>query len=202
MYIPSYFKQENKDVLIRYMREYPFAILVTSENNKPWATHVPFVVEESENSITLLTHISAANPQTKHLSDDKVLVIFREPHAYISPSLYNHQKNVPTWNYVAVHAYGNPEKVTEPAQLIELQEKMIQMLEPAYMEQFKNLPSAYMEDLLNGIVGIKIAVVELYGKEKLSQNKMDDERKRIADHLSDSPSTGIKSLGEIMKKNP
>lgn len=201
MYIPSYFKQENKEVLIRYMREFPFAILVSSENNKPWATHVPFVVEETDEGIELFTHISAANPQSNHFNLNQVLVVFREPHAYISPSLYNHQKNVPTWNYVAVHAYGIPEKITDRSQLLELQKKMIQMLEPSYMEQFNNLPINYLDDLLNGIVGIKIAVKELFGKEKLSQNKMPEERKRIAEQLSNATSTHIQSLGEIMKKN-
>src|SRR5687768_17426177 len=132
MYIPSYYKQENKDILIQYMREYPFGILVSAENNKPWATHIPFVVEEENNHIVLYTHISAANPQGKQLMNSKVLAIFREPHAYISPSLYNSKKNVPTWNYVAVHAYGKVEMIEGKENLIPLLEKLIQVTEPAY----------------------------------------------------------------------
>lgn len=182
------------------MREYPFGMLVSSQNNKPWVTHVPFVVEENENGIYLLTHISAANPQSQQLTGGQVLVVFREPHAYISPGLYNHQKNVPTWNYIAVHAYGNAELISDKEALILLQEKMIQAMEPGYMEQFKKLPGEYLDGLLKGITGIKIAITELLGKEKLSQNKMDDERKRIAEHLSASDDTTINKVGDLMKK--
>ncbi len=77
------------------MREFPFGILVTAQENKPWATHIPFVVEEENNSFVLYTHISTMNPQNKQLQNSKVLAIFREPHAYISPSLYNSEKKYP-----------------------------------------------------------------------------------------------------------
>ncbi len=180
------------------MRDLPFGILVTAEDNVPWATHIPFVVEEENNSIVLYTHISAANPQNKQLQNAKVLAIFREPHAYISPTLYNSEKNVPTWNYIAVHAYGKVELITEKNELIDLQKKMINMLEPSYIDQFDKLPEKYLDDLLNGITGFKIVIDELYGKEKLSQNKMDEERKRIGYHLSESLNSNETEIGRKM----
>jgi transcriptional regulator len=198
MYIPSYYKQENKDILLKYMREFPFGILVTAEENKPWATHIPFVIEEEDNSIVLYTHIAAMNPQNKQLLNSKVLCIFREPHAYISPSLYNHSKNVPTWNYIAVHAYGNVELIEGKNELILLQEKMINMLEPSYMEQFKNLDEKYLDGLLKGITGFKIVIDELYGKEKLSQNKTDEEIERIGKKLTESDNTVESEIGKRM----
>ena len=198
MYIPSYYKQENKDTLLNYMREFPFGILVTSDETKPWATHIPFVVEDENNSIVLYTHISAVNPQNKQLLNSKVLAIFREPHAYISPSLYNHSKNVPTWNYVAVHAYGKVELIEGKDELIRLQEKMINMLEPSYLEQFRNLDEKYLDDLLKGITGFKIVIDELYGKEKLSQNKTDEEIERIGKTLSESGDTNASEIGKRM----
>ena len=198
MYIPSYYKQENKDTLIKYMREFPFGILVTSEENKPWATHIPFVIEEENDSIVLYSHISAMNPQNKQLLNSKVLCIFREPHAYISPSLYNHSKNVPTWNYVAVHAYGKVELIKGNEELMKLQEKMIYMLEPTYMEQFKNLDEKYLDGLLQGITGFKIVIDELYGKEKLSQNKTDEEIERIGKKLSESDHSNESEIGKRM----
>ncbi len=200
MYIPSYYKQEDKNKLIGYMKQFPFGILVTANENKPWATHIPFVVEEEDNHIVLYTHISAANPQGKQLTNAKVLAIFREPHAYISPSLYNKPQNVPTWNYIAVHAYGKVEMIEGKPELIQLQKKMIDMLEPAYMEQFDNLPEKYLDDLLKGITGFRIVIDEIFGKEKLSQNKMEDEIDRIADHLTDSKDPMAHQLGTIMKK--
>jgi transcriptional regulator len=200
MYIPSYFKQEDKNVLVQYIRDFPFGILVTAENNIPWATHIPFVLEEENNSLVLYTHISAANPQGKQLLNAKVLAIFREPHAYISPSLYNSPKNVPTWNYIAVHAYGKVELIEEKSALMVLQEKMINMMEPAYMEQFRQLPEPYLDDLLKGIIGLKIVVDDLYGKEKLSQNKKEEEVERIGQHLSESEDAMAKKIGVHMLK--
>ena len=88
------------------MQAYNFAIVVSVKEDIPIATHLPFVIEERENEIVLISHMSKANEQWKTISDKDVLVIFSEPHAYISPSLYEQQQNVPTWNYVAVHAYG------------------------------------------------------------------------------------------------
>ena len=200
MYIPSYYNQPDKNTLIKYMREFPFGILVTAENNVPWATHIPFVVEEENNSIVLYTHISAANPQGKQLSNAKVLAIFREPHAYISPSLYNHAKNVPTWNYIAVHAYGKVELIEEKSELIALLEKMINQQDPAYMEQFKKLPEEYLDDMLKGIIGFKIVIEDLYGKEKLNQNKTEEAIERIGKHLSKSQSTTESEIGKRMLK--
>jgi transcriptional regulator len=200
MYIPSYYKQENKDILVKYMREYPFGILVSAEENIPWATHIPFVVEEENNSIVLYTHIAAANPQVKQLLNAKVLAIFREPHAYISPSLYTSEKNVPTWNYIAVHAYGKVEMIDGKENLMPLLEKLINMMEPAYMDQFKKLPEKYLDDLLKAIVGFKITIDELYGKEKLNQNKTDEEIERIGKHLSNSTDTNEAEIGKRMLK--
>lgn len=200
MYIPSYYKQSDKNILLQYMREFPFGILVTANDNLPWATHIPFVVEEENNAIVLYTHISAANPQGKQLKNSKVLAIFREPHAYISPSLYNHTKNVPTWNYIAVHAYGKVELIEGKAELISLLEKMINQQDAAYMEQFKKLPEEYLDDMLKGITGFKIVIEDLYGKEKLNQNKTEEEIERIGNHLSKSKSTTESEIGKRMLK--
>jgi transcriptional regulator len=182
------------------MREFPFGILVSAENNQPWATHIPFVVEEENNSIVLYTHIAAVNPQVKQLLNAKVLAIFREPHAYISPSLYTSEKNVPTWNYIAVHAYGKVELIEGKENLMPLLEKLINMMEPAYMDQFKKLPEKYLDDLLKAIVGFKITIDELYGKEKLNQNKTDEEIERIGKHLSNSTDTNEAEIGKRMLK--
>jgi len=200
MYTPSYYKQEDTPTLINFIREFPFGILVTSQNDVPWATHIPFVIEEEERTIVLYTHISAANPQGKQLENRELLCIFREPHAYISPTLYDHSKNVPTWNYVAVHAYGKAEILKDRSELINMHHKMISMLEPGYKEQFDNLPANYLDDLLKGITGIKITVTRLLGKEKLSQNKKDEEIERIGKKLSESDDSNEKKIGKRMLK--
>jgi len=199
MYIPSYFRQDDRSTLLRYMQQYPFGILVTSENDIPLATHVPFVTGQEGDDLVIWSHISAANPQSLHLGKKEALAVFREPHAYISPSLYEREQNVPTWNYVAVHAYGVAEIITGREELIALQEKMILMLEPSYMEQWKKLPEKYIGGLLEGITGFRMKVTRLFGKEKLSQNKTAGERENISGSLLDAPDTHIKEVGRLMR---
>lgn len=200
MYIPSYFRQEDRYQLLTYMQQHPFGILVSSQDGGPLATHLPFVCETEGDRVVLYSHLSAANPQGALLAGRDTLVIFREAHAYISPSHYERQENVPTWNYVAVHAYGKPEIITERKALVQLQEKMITALEPAYLEQWRSLPENYLDGLFRGITGFRIPVERLYGKEKLSQNKTANEQHAIAGALSASADSAVKEIGERMQR--
>jgi transcriptional regulator len=125
MYIPKHFKQEDKAELIAFMREYNFGILVSTAKKKPWASHLPFVIEELEGKVILTAHMAKANPHwAEFKNNEEVLVIFSQPHAYISPSLYENKVSVPTWNYAAVHAYGTPRvlsSVEDRIRVLELQ---------------------------------------------------------------------------------
>jgi transcriptional regulator len=102
MYIPPHFRQHDPEAAIAFMKRHPFAVIVSNGAEAPLATHLPFHTSEENGSIVLTAHFAKANPQWKTLSD--VLVIFSGPHAYISPSNYEKEENVPTWNYIAVHA--------------------------------------------------------------------------------------------------
>src|SRR5665647_2355299 len=100
MYIPEYFEQKDRQKSIAFMQLYNFAVMVSVKEELPVGTHLPFVIEERENDVVLVSHMSRANDQWKALEGKEVLVIFQEPHAYISPSPYEKQENVPTWNYI------------------------------------------------------------------------------------------------------
>src|SRR5476649_2341956 len=88
------------------MRKYSFGTIFTSVNNLPVAIHLPFLVDERDDQIIISSHFAKANPQALDVDDHTNLVIFTEPHAYISPKNYPKEAEVPTWNYIAVHAYG------------------------------------------------------------------------------------------------
>src|SRR6187402_3094913 len=107
MYIPREYKNEDLASVKEFIQSNGFAILVSEAEGKPWATHLPLVLDtNSEGKDILFGHISKANKQWKDFDPDKeVLAIFSGPHAYISSSWYDHV-NVPTWNYLAVHIYG------------------------------------------------------------------------------------------------
>jgi len=198
MYIPKYFEQNDRCKILAFMQAYNFAIIVSAENGLPLATHLPFVIEERNDDIILVSHMSKANPQWKTLEGKEVLVIFAEPHAYISPSLYEHAQNVPTWNYIAVHAYGNFRALESDAQKLDVLHKQMRTFEENYLKQFKTLDSKYVDGLLKGIVAFEIEVTKLQGKEKLSQNKKETERQTIKEHLLQSEDTGKKDIGKHM----
>jgi transcriptional regulator len=199
MYIPKHFEEKNKQKLVEFMREYNFAAIVNSTKKRYWATHLPFLITEQSDDIVLKAHMAKANPQWVNFGKEEVLVIFQEPHAYISPKLYEHNVNVPTWNYIAVHAYGVPEILPSREQRISLLEETFKAFEADFKNQRDSLPGNYKEDLLEGIVAFRIKVTKLEGKYKLSQNRSINERKKISDSLTQSPEKTKSKIGKSIK---
>ncbi len=198
MYIPKDFEQTNKAKSIAFMHAFNFALLVSVKDELPVATHLPFVIEERNDEIILVSHLSKANEQWKTFTDKEMLVVFSEPHAYISPTLYEKQQNVPTWNYVAVHAYGKIKILESDEEKLQVLHKQMQTFEANYIEQFKNLDRKYVDGLLKGIVAFEMLVTKLQSKEKLSQNKTTTERENIKKHLEESDDTTHQTLGKMM----
>lgn len=198
MYIPKHFEQKDTERLLAFMQEYNFAILVSQHDQRPLATHLPFVIEREGEEILLYSHMAKANHQWKNLVEQEVMVIFSEPHAYISPTLYERKQNVPTWNFIAVHAYGKIELYPSDEEKLFVLKKQMQTYEPTYINQFNSLDEKYVNGLLKGIVAFKINVTELQGKEKLSQNKSERDRETIKQHLSESDDSVKKDIGNRM----
>ena len=198
MYIPKYFKQNDRKKSIAFMNAYNFAIVVSAKDELPLATHLPFVIEEREDEIVLISHMSKANEQWKTFSDKDVLVIFSEPHAYISPSLYEQKQNVPTWNYVAVHAYGKINILKSDEEKLAVLHKQMQSYEADFIEQFRTLDKKYIDGLLQGIIAFEITVSNLQAKEKLNQNKSEKDRLNVKKHLEESEDDMKRTLGKMM----
>ena len=201
MYIPKHFRVEQEEELLSFMQAYSFATIVTTRDNLPVASHLPFSVFRREGKIILGAHFAKANPQWEHIDKGKVLVIFSEPHAYISPKHYDRQESVPTWNYIAVHAYGTAVRITDTASVMEMLEGMIDQYEPDYKQQWNGLSADYKLKMINGIVAFEILVEELQAAEKLSQNKSLPEQKRISDSLSASSLETERKIAEYMRRN-
>jgi transcriptional regulator len=200
MYAPGRHKESDPKALLDFMKRYSFATMVTAGNSGPVATHVPFVVEERNGKIFLSTHIARANDQWRDFEDRRVLVIFHEPHAYVSASFYDSKEDVPTWNYVAVHAYGTARIVSGREEIESLFLKTFDYYDPSFLEQWKNdLADEYKESLIARIVACEIEVTDLQGKKKLSQNYSADEVRRISDALSRSANMQEKTIGEMMR---
>ncbi|MDN3548309.1 FMN-binding negative transcriptional regulator [Mucilaginibacter aquaedulcis] len=199
MYIPSFNKFDNEQEAISFMQRYSFATIITSVDDVPYATHLPFLVQQRDDKIILSSHFAKANPQAVQILDKRVLVIFTEPHAYISPSNYEKKTNVPTWNYLAVHAYGKAELLEDVEQKANLLAHTINTYEPAYIHQYEKLPEEYKHKMMKGIVAFEITVNDLQAKKKLSQNRSELERENIINTLSKSTDTTEKEIAEYMK---
>lgn len=183
------------------MKRFSFATLVTSHNGFPIATHLPFIIKEEDNKLFLYSHVAKQNEQWKHIEDSTALVIFSEPHAYISPTNYEKDVNVPTWNYIAVHAYGKGQLITSHEGIVSLLESTIDNYEASYRKQWDRLPEKYRSGQMMGIMAFKMEVTEIQAKEKLSQNKTRNEQQKIINSLSVSKDPNERITAEYMKQN-
>ncbi len=183
------------------MKRFSFATLITSKNDFPIATHLPFIIKEENDKLFLYSHVAKQNEQWKHIEENVILVIFTEPHAYISPSNYEKEINVPTWNYISIHAYGKGQLLTRHEDMISLLESTIDNYEASYREQWNRLPDKYRLGQMMGITGFKIEVTEIQAKEKLSQNKTHNEQQKIIDTLAASSDTNEQITAEYMARN-
>ena len=185
--------------IIEFMKRFSFATIISNKENVPIATHLPFIVESINGELFLISHFARANEHWKYLENQSVLVIFSEPHAYISTSNYDKELNVPTWNYLSVHAYGNIEIIIDEAQMSELLQKTIKTYDNSFGSKWNEFTEDYKERLTKGIVGFKLKVNDLQAKKKLSQNRTETEKNKIINSLSESADSNEKLIAEYME---
>jgi len=201
MYIPKAFREDDINTLHKLMREYGFATLITQHEGVPFATHLPFILDAQRGpNGTLLAHMAHANQQWRDfVSEPEVLVIFQGPHAYISPSWYEVELSVPTWNYAVVHAYGIPRLIEDGEELYKLLKTLIHTHEAHFEKPWPfNLPDDYLQKMMHGIVGFEIEISRLEGKFKLSQNRTEAERENVIAALQESRDT--LAVAELMTR--
>ncbi|AHF15383.1 FMN-binding negative transcriptional regulator [Niabella soli] len=202
MYIPAFNKMTDPDAIISFIKRFSFGTIITTEaTGRPVATHLPFLIEKTATGLFLLSHFAKANPQWQQIAANKnILVIFSEPHAYISPTHYEQALSVPTWNYITVHLYGQGEVITDPQQVTELLDRTVENYEPAYKPTHDALPKDFIQKMSKGIVAFKIQVTDIQAKEKLSQNKTKREQEKIIRTLSASPLTTEQDIAKYMRE--
>jgi transcriptional regulator len=200
MYIPSFNKFEDQQQVIAFMQQYSFAAIISVKDGLPVATHLPFLVQQQDDKIILKAHFAKANPQSKDSMGQQVLVIFTEPHAYISPKNYEKAESVPTWNYLAVHAYGKCTLIEGAENKAALLEETIKNYELDYLKQWDSLSVDFKNRMINGIVAFEIVVDDLQAKAKLSQNRTEKEQQNIIDDLSKSTDNVVKGIADYMSK--
>lgn len=174
MYLPPAFREERIEVLHQQMRENSFATLVTAGEAGLLATHLPLLLDAGRGPYgTLVGHLARANPHWESLRGDaEALAIFQGPHAYVSPTWYTAPMAVPTWNYVAIHAYGRPRLIQSEAELYRIVAETVRIYEAQFDYAWSlEANRDYAEKLLKNIVGFELEITRLEGKYKLSQNR-------------------------------
>jgi transcriptional regulator len=198
MYIPKHFKINDTNQLYDFIEENSFATLVSEHDGGPYATHIPLTLDRE--SGVLYGHFARPNGQWKDMSDKEVLVIFHGPHSYISPSWYETHDAVPTWNYTAVHVYGQTVMIEDNNELMRRLDDLVKKYEgPNSSYQLENVDPSYVTGLAKGIVGFKINITKIEGKMKLSQNHPEERRKLVIQQLEQSGAEGSKKIAKLMR---
>lgn len=173
MYIPKYYREEDRTKIIEFLKTNNFPALVSHDGERLTATHLPTeTIANADGSLTILGHMSRANPQWKSFGDQEVLLIFQGAHTYISPRWYNHV-NVPTWNYMMVHVYGKP-RMVEGEELRSLLARLVKKHEVETGYSMEGLPADFVEKEMRGVAGFALEVTRIEAAYKLSQNRDDE----------------------------
>jgi transcriptional regulator len=205
MYVPPAFREDDPAELAAMIAAARLATLVTATPDGMIATPLPLLFDPGEGAHgTLYGHVARANPQWRHPADGDALALFAGPDAYVSPSWYaakaEHGKVVPTWNYIAVHAYGPVEFFDEPDRLLAVVSRLSDLHEAGRERPWSvtDAPEAYVAAQLRGIVGLRLAITRIEGKRKLSQNRSASYRVGVATGLAGAAREEERALGAMI----
>jgi transcriptional regulator len=198
MYIPAAFEETDQDKLHDFIEANSFALLVSTKEGVPVATHLPLLLERQTGPHgCLIGHFARANPQWHGLDGENLLAVFSGPHAYISPTWYEIDDVVPTWNYVAVHAYGPLALVDEPGAVRDIVQQFVHTYERSKPTPWElKASNNYVDRMLSQIVGFRIPIARLEGKRKLNQNHPAERRLKVVRALRERGDETMASLIE------
>lgn len=201
MYIPGDFILKKPELILRYIREYPFALMVVHGEDGPEIVHTPMLaVAAGTGDFKLKGHVARANPINEQIVNGQIVnVIFHGPHCYVSPNYYESTDgHVPTWNYITVQIRGTIERKEDS----QWYERFFQNLSAV----FESGPNPWQPDfsnprqakLLDGVVGFEIHTLEIEAKAKLSQNRSDADFNSVIQALMNSPREMDRAIAKEM----
>ena len=199
LYRPAVFRIDDRSTLLAHAEANAFATVITHGADGLAVSHLPLLVD-SERKV-LRGHVARENPQLAHFAAGvEALAIFHGPHGYVSPSVYEDQPSVPTWNYVVVHARGRSHLVDESA-LREILDDMVERFDATGWRLLA--PEEFVRAKLGAIAGFEIALEHLEGKWKISQNRSLTDQERVVAWLErgDESSRALASLMRSRLRN-
>lgn len=205
MYRPAAFRQDDLTALHAQIDSTGLALLTSNGLAGLQATHLPLLLEPEEGEFgTLYGHFARANPHWQDLAGQEALAVFAGPDAYVHPGWYpgkaEHGQVVPTWNYIAVHAWGQVETFDDPERLRELLARLTARHEAGRPRpwQLDDAPAEYLERMLRAIVGFALPIRRIEGQWKLSQNRQPADHAGVREGLAASANPRDRELAARM----
>jgi transcriptional regulator len=207
MYIPPAFQVTEITSLHAAIRAARLATFITATAEGLIGTPLPMILDETEGPHgTLYGHVARANPQWKLAPIGDAMAVFMGPDAYVTPSWYATKRDtgkvVPTWNYVAVHAYGPVEFFEDATRLRDMVTRLTNLHEASRTEPWAvtDAPDDFIKSQLRGIVGLRMPIARLDGKRKMSQNRSAEDRAGVADGLAASDDPMDRAVAGLIPK--
>lgn len=200
MYIPEHFTMKEVTAAYNVIQENSFATLFSIHKGMPFATHLPLMLNKEKTY--LYGHFARANPQWMDIENQTVLTVFHGPHCYISPSWYETNQAVPTWNYVTVHVYGEVELTRDEHELMSsLNDLVLKYEAPDSSYRLQDVDAEFLAGMNKGVQGFKIKIDRIEGKAKVSQNHSLHRQELIIKQLEQIPFPNEQQIASLMKAN-
>ena len=201
MYIPAAFRETDTARLHAFLHEHSFARLTSHSERGLVASHLPLLIDPTRGPLcTLVGHFAKANEQALDVGAE-CLAVFSGPHAYISPTWYETPNTVPTWNYVAVHAYGTLKLIEDKTELARILAVTVEKYEGQRSQPWPfDAGTDFHQKLLDGIGGFEIEITRLEGKWKLNQNHPPEHRHRVIAALNAAGGENNRAVAKLMQQ--
>jgi transcriptional regulator len=202
VYLPSWFAARDREAIVRLMRDYPFATLITATGAEPQISHLPLLHHpDPAPHGALVGHVARANPHWQLLADGPSVAVFQGPHAYVSPSWYTEPAAmVPTWNYAVVHVHGSIELVDTTATLATVKELTTRFESGRAAPWHLQLEGTRLDAMVGAIVAFRMTVTRVDAKFKLSQNRGTVDRDRVIAGLLEDDDPSAAATAEWMDR--
>jgi transcriptional regulator len=207
VYVPPAFREDDRATLHAAINEARLSHLVTATAEGLIATPLPlFLAPEEGPHGTLYGHVARANEHWKLAPIGEAMALFMGPHAYVSPNWYpskqEHHKVVPTWNYVAVHAYGPVEFFEDAARLLDVVSRLTRLHEQGNARPWavSDAPETFISAQLRGIIGLRLPIARIEGKRKMSQNRSEEDRAGVAEALAASENPSDRAVAKLIPR--
>ena len=201
MYTPAAFSESDQEKLFDFIEQFSFGLLVTQSDDGLVATHLPLLLDRTAGQFGCFRgHMARANPQWQ-TADRRVLVVFSGPHTYISPRWYEAENVVPTWNYVAVHAYGTLQLVDDPTATLQILGDYVTTYGRSMPDPWQlDTSGDFMANMARSVAAFRIEITRMEGKWKLSQNQSRERQEKVVDALILQRDENAQAIAALMAR--